>query len=121
MGTATRRAVVRHFFSMRQLPPSRSRSLGERKHTAPTMHRAVTTSARAVPRAAPATSIPAPHMVKENPSTVTVRVGKISRLLNTTSHRHMRALRRLGVRMSPLHWSILPQVCRSWVKGRPQA
>ena len=85
------------------------------------MRRAVTTSAAAVPRAAPATPSPAPGRGRAQGPRVTVRAGKMSRVLNTTSRVHSRMFRALGVRMSPLHWSMPPAVCRSSTKGRAQA
>ena len=119
-GRASRAAVRRHWRSSRQGTPFTSRRTGERKQRKNSINREVTISAEAVPRAAPATPSPAPGMVKAAPNRDTVRVGKINRLLNTTSRAHSRILSRLGVRISPLHWSILPAACRSRTKGSAQ-
>ena len=120
MGMARRMVVVMHLRSRRQGMPFSRRSTGERRHTKYIIRIVVTISLTTVPRAAPATPIPAPKKVRSAPRSVTVRVGKMNRELNTTFIQHMRILRALGVRMSPLHWSMLPPACRRSTTGRPQ-
>ena len=110
---------VMHLRSRRQGTPFSRRSTGERRHTKYIIRIVVTISLTTVPRAAPATPIPAPKKVRSAPRSVTVRVGKMNRELNTTFIQHMRILRALGVRMSPLHWSILPPAPRGGDQRRP--
>ena len=55
----------------------------------------------AVATAAPLTPHPAPHIVKRRPSTATVRVGKIRRVLSTTLITLVAMLKTSGVRVSP--------------------
>ena len=76
-------------------------SMGERSRHAHMMH-ATTTSASAVPSAAPATPRSAPGSVK----LPICREGKMNSRLNTTSSPHISTSRTLGVRM-------LPPACRS--------
>ena len=119
MGTEMPAAVRRHRAVGSQRPRSRvRRSFGARRQTVSSIKRAVTHSAMAVPRAAPVTPSPAPG--RDSPVPGMETPGKISRLLNTTSSPHMRALSRLGVRMSPLHWSMLPHSWRICTAGRAQ-
>ena len=85
------------------------------------MKKDVTAIAKAVPRAAPATSIPAPYIVKEIPKTVTSLVGKMNTVLNITSRIHIRTLSILGTLMFPLLWSMLPDRRLSCINGSEKA
>ena len=67
-----------------------------------------TVSASTVPRAAPSTPSPAPGRNTSNPATATVREGKISRTLNTTSRAHIATPAMLGTCILPLHRSMPP-------------
>ena len=119
MGIEILAAVPRHRNVGSHLPLSWvRRSTGERRQAAASISRAVHHSANAVPKAAPITPRPAPG--RRHPITGSVIPGKINRLLNKISSRHMRALSMLGVRMSPLHWSMLPASCRIWAAGIAQ-
>ena len=82
--------------------------------------REITTSARAVPSAAPVTRSPAPGSVSESPgipAIATVLVGKIRNILKTTSSRHTTADRMLGVFISPVLCIMPPVSCRMSEKG----
>ena len=119
MGRAMRAAFARQRRVGRQEPRSSvRRRAGLLKAMALNISAAVQSSARAVPSAAPATPMPAPGMVKPR---AVIRVGKMSRPLNTTSNRHMSALKRLGIFMLPLHWSMLPEISRSSTAGTARA
>ena len=122
MGRAIRAAVMEQSLVSRQLPaPSCriSRSFGDRTQAAKSIRLAVTHSARAVPRAAPATPISARGMVI--PSSGIWMEGKIRNQLKITSNPHIMAFSILGVRMFPLHCSILLVSCRIWTAGRAVA
>ena len=62
---------------------------------------AATSSAEAVPIAAPTTPMPAPGSVSDTPSTSTVRVWKMRKKLNTTSSDIITTLIMLGTSMLP--------------------
>lgn len=64
--------------------------------------------ATAVPKAAPATPMPAPGISNCQAPMESVRVGKMNNMLNTTSRMHISKLSKLGTRMFPLHRSMLP-------------
>ena len=96
--------------------PFCKRSTGLRRRTKCSRYRAITSSARPVPSAAPAVPSPAPGRARE-PSRM-VPVGKINRVLNTTSSTHMTTMQIPGVRILPVACSWPAATLLSWRAGR---
>lgn len=116
-GSAIFAAVLRQFLCSRHFMPRFNLSVSERKHTMQSITADIIISDSALPIAAPVTPKSAPGMKIFIPAAEIFLPGNISRKLNIISNKHIRAFNMLGVFMSPLLWSILPESCLICTKG----